>query len=102
MICHSKGSRLNTGPMAKPRAGSVKAAAARPPSPWTVTFMNRRRVTVSPSNAPGMFRSTVYFDRFSLCLSDTDKRDVQRRRIQQGREAYRQHRDVRHEGAARA
>ncbi len=33
--------------------------------------MNRRRVTVSPSNAPGMSRSAVYLDLASLCRSGT-------------------------------
>src|SRR3712207_8446015 len=32
---------------------------------WTDPPTSRRRVTVSPSNAPGMRRSDVYFDFFS-------------------------------------
>ena len=32
-----------------------------PPTPLAQMFMNVRRVTVSPSNAPGIFRSAVYF-----------------------------------------
>src|SRR3954449_11685139 len=49
-------------PAAKPSAGSAKAETATAPAPWTVSVMNRRRVTVSPSKAPGMFRSAVYLD----------------------------------------
>ena len=33
--------------------------------------MNRRRVTVSPSKAPGICRSSVYLDLCFACLSDT-------------------------------
>ena len=62
MICHSNGSRLKIGPSANPSAGSVKAAAATTPAPCAVTFMNRRRVTVSPSKAPGIPRSAVYLE----------------------------------------
>src|SRR5215213_5767574 len=58
---HSTGGRSNSAePAAKPSAGSVNAETAIAPAPWTVTVMNRRRVTVSPSNAPGMPRSRVY------------------------------------------
>src|SRR3954451_13351226 len=49
-------------PAAKPSAGSRNAEAATAPAPCTVRVINRRRVTVSPSNAPGMFRSAVYLD----------------------------------------
>src|SRR5918992_4743223 len=57
------GGRSNTAePAAKPRAGSVKVATAIPPPAWTARPMARRRVTVSPSNAPGMSRSLVYLD----------------------------------------
>ena len=35
------------------------------PKSWTEPPITRRRVTVSPSNAPGMRRSVVYFDFFS-------------------------------------
>src|SRR5215207_5743046 len=59
MSCQRKSWRSNTGPSAKASAGSVKAAAARPPSACVLPTMNRRRVTVSPSNAPGMLRSAV-------------------------------------------
>ena len=70
--CQSKGTRLNSGPSAKPSAGSVNAAAATRPLPCVTTFMNRRRVTVSPSNAPGICRSAVYLDlKPSLCRSAT-------------------------------
>ena len=40
-------------PAAKPSAGSTTAAVATAPAVWTVPTMKRRRVTVSPSNAPG-------------------------------------------------
>src|ERR1700761_9440078 len=62
MACHSYGLWWNTGASAKPSAGSVKVATATAPAPWAVMFMKRRRVTVSPSNAPGMLRSVVYLD----------------------------------------
>ncbi len=58
----------NTGPSANPSAGSVNAPAATAPAPFTVPTMNRRRVTVSPSKAPGMLRSAVYFGLGSLRL----------------------------------
>ena len=70
--CQSNGTRLNSGPSAKPSAGSVNEATVAAPAALTVRFMNRRRVTVSPSNAPGMFRSVVYFDLACLCLSGTN------------------------------
>src|SRR3954451_16991553 len=56
----------NSGPSAKPSAGRTKAAVATAPVRWTVPVMKRRRVTVSPSNAPGMPRSAVYLDLASL------------------------------------
>ena len=43
-----------------PTDGNV-APAAIAPAPWAVPVMNRRRVTVSPSKPPGIFRSSVYF-----------------------------------------
>ena len=58
--------RLKIGAIANPSAGSVNAAAATAPAPLAARFINRRRVTVSPSNAPGMPRSSVYFDFVSL------------------------------------
>src|ERR1700691_672359 len=42
-----------------------------PPASAPPTFMNRRRVTVSPSNAPGYWRSRVYLDLCLSCLADT-------------------------------
>ena len=54
---------LNIGPTAKASAGSVKAPAAIAPAVWAEPVMNRRRVIVSPSNAPGIRRSAVYLDR---------------------------------------
>src|ERR1044072_5808389 len=38
------------------------SAMKRPPPTWTARLMARRRVTVSPSNVPGMSRSDVYLD----------------------------------------
>src|ERR1700677_3758142 len=43
-----------------------------PPAAWPPTVMNRRRVTVSPSKAPGMPRSRVYLDLCFACASDTE------------------------------
>src|SRR4051794_21156287 len=64
------GARSNSGePIAKPIAGSRMAAVAMAPPAWTVRVMNRRRVTVSPSKAPGMFRSAVYLE--MGCLRDS-------------------------------
>src|ERR1700731_4097948 len=72
MSCQEGGSCLNIGPSAKPSAGSVKAPAATAPAVWAVPVMNRRRVIVSPSKAPGILRSAVYLDLCFACLSDTD------------------------------
>src|SRR4051812_4256689 len=66
----------NSGPSAKPRAGRTKAAVATAPVTWTVPVMNRRRVIVSPSNAPGMPRSAVYFDLASLRSAMTGARNL--------------------------
>ncbi len=63
---------LKIGPIAKPSAGSANAAAAIPPAVCAVPVMKRRRVTVSPSKAPGIMRSAVYLDLCFACLSDTD------------------------------
>src|SRR5258705_6946420 len=57
--CHVVGRRLKTGPRAKPRAGNAAAAAAMAPAPWAAPVMRRRRVTVSPANAPGRPASEV-------------------------------------------
>src|SRR3954453_18343052 len=56
----------NSGPRAKPSAGRTNAAVATAPVRCTVPVMKRRRVIVSPSNAPGMPRSAVYLDLASL------------------------------------
>src|SRR4051794_17295166 len=58
--CHRILCSSNSGPRAKPSAGSRIAEVAMAPVAWTVPTMKRRRVTVSPSNAPGMPRSAVY------------------------------------------
>src|SRR3954462_8679251 len=55
--CFSK-----TGPRAKPSAGSAMAETATAPATLAAPVMNRRRVTVSPSKAPGIRRSVVYLD----------------------------------------
>src|ERR1700742_1434112 len=60
--CHANFVWWNTGARANPSAGSVKPATAIAPAPWAVMFMKFRRVTVSPSNAPGILRSAVYLD----------------------------------------
>src|SRR5579863_3411840 len=57
--CHVIGARSNTGASAKPRAGSVKLAAATMPAECATPVMKRLRETVSPSKAPGMPRSLV-------------------------------------------
>src|SRR5215218_1341191 len=58
---HSTGGRSNSAePAANPSAGRAKADTAIAPAPWAVAVMKRRRVTVSPSKAPGMPRSAVY------------------------------------------
>src|SRR4051794_35246407 len=62
-VSHCTSGRSNSAePAAKPSAGSRKALVATTPAPWALSVMNRRRVTVSPSNAPGIPRSAVYFD----------------------------------------
>jgi hypothetical protein len=63
IFCHVSVECSNTGTIANPRAGRVNAAAAIAPAALAVPVMSRRRVIVSPSNAPGSPRSSVYFDR---------------------------------------
>ncbi len=63
---------LKIGPIAKPSAGSAKAPRGDDPGAvGAPTVMKRRRVTVSPSKAPGMPRSSVYLDLCLRCLSAT-------------------------------
>jgi hypothetical protein len=50
-------------------AGSAMADTATAPAMCTVPVMSRRRVTVSPSKAPGIWRSAVYFDFEVRCRS---------------------------------
>ena len=52
---------MKIGPAAKAIAGSAKPAVISMPAPCTVPVMKRRRVTVSPSNAPAFYvvRQTV-------------------------------------------
>src|SRR4051812_37102793 len=66
----------NSGPSAKPSAGSTKAAVATAPVTLTAPVMKRRRVIVSPSNAPGMPRSAVYLDLASLRSAMTGARTL--------------------------
>ena len=66
-VCQLNGSRLKIGPTANASAGNVNANAATPPAPCVTAVMNRRRVTVSPSNDPGICRSAVYLD-FAPCV----------------------------------
>src|SRR3954454_24366601 len=71
------GGRSNSAlPTAKTRAGSVKAATAVMPAPCAVSVMKRRRVTVSPSNAPGTPRSAVYLDLGSLRVAATTPKTI--------------------------
>ena len=71
------GGRSNTAlPMANASGGSVKAAAAVIPAPCAVSVMKRRRVTVSPSKAPGIPRSAVYLDLGSFRAEATTPRTI--------------------------
>src|SRR3954466_1031805 len=63
-------------PAAKPRAGRRNAEAATAPATFVVRDIIRRRVTVSPSKAPGMLRSAVYFDCCCLRGSATARRTL--------------------------
>src|SRR5437588_10715147 len=87
---------LNTGASANPSAGSVKAAAATAPAPLAAPTMSLRRVIVSPSNAPGMFRSSVYLDLAARRRSGTYS-GVYGGPIEQRATGYRQQSDDRHE-----
>ena len=68
----TSGRSKSAEPAAKPSAGSRNAEAATAPAPCAVSVMNRRRVTVSPSKAPGICRSAVYLDFGVLRGSDTN------------------------------
>ena len=78
----------NIGPSAKPSAGSTIAAVATAPPVCAVPVMKRRRVTVSPSKAPGIWRSAVYFDLAAcgLALGSCEARGATA-----AREPYRRH-----------
>ncbi len=67
-VSQTWGLLLKIGPIAKPSAGSVKDIAATAPAAWAEPVMKRRRVTVSPSYAPGMLRSRVYLEACLSCL----------------------------------
>ena len=79
-------------PAAKPSAGSTTAAVATAPAVWTVPTMKRRRVTVSPSNAPGMLRSAVYLERGCLRVSGKGRRMLSLDRFEAACRGARQHR----------
>ena len=49
-----------TGPSGEAEGGQQERRGGDGAGLWAVPVMNRRRVTVSPSKAPGMFRSAVY------------------------------------------
>src|SRR3954470_16944955 len=88
------------GPRAKPSAGSPKAALAIPPAASAPPEKSARRVTVSPSYAPGMPRSAVYFDLGLWGRWEGSEATVtgERRARDSGDAAlYRQHRYARHE-----
>src|SRR5579872_3181549 len=86
--CQPSESFLKIGPTANASAGSVKPIAISAPAPWAVPVMNRRRVTVSPSKAPGMPRSAVYLDLLGLRVgANDDPRDGRARRIPSSRAA---------------
>src|SRR3984957_21048343 len=65
-VCQPSESFLKIGPIAKASAGSAKPIVASAPAPCAVPVMKRRRVTVSPSKAPGIPRSAVYLDLLGL------------------------------------
>src|SRR3954465_14993817 len=88
------------GPRAKPSAGSPKAALAIPPAASAPPEKSARRVTVSPSYAPGIPRSAVYFDFGLWGRWEGSEATVsgERRAGDSGDAAlYRQHRYARHE-----
>src|SRR5579871_5957956 len=64
--CQGSETLSKIGPTANATAGSAIPIVNSAPAPCAVPVMNRRRVTVSPSKAPGIPRSAVYLD---LCLS---------------------------------
>src|SRR5277367_6828175 len=74
--CHPSETLLKIGPIAKARAGSVNPIVISAPALCTVPVMNRRRVTVSPSNAPGMPRSAVYLDLLGLRVGGNDAPEI--------------------------
>src|SRR3954471_19987118 len=71
-------------PAAKPSAGSRNAEAATAPAACVVSVIIRRRVTVSPSKAPGMLRSAVYLDCGCLRGSATGAPNFIARRVRGG------------------
>src|ERR1700722_54577 len=86
--CQSSETLVKIGPIAKASAGSVKPIVISAPALCTVPVMNRRRVIVSPSNAPGMPRSAVDLDLLGLRMGANDgPRDGRGRRIPSSRGA---------------
>src|ERR1700730_1032047 len=72
MVCQPSDTLEKIGPIAKASAGSAKPIVISAPAPCTVPVMNRRRVTVSPSKAPGIPRSAVYLDLLGLRVGAND------------------------------
>ena len=71
-VCQPSESFLKIGPIANASAGSAKPIVISAPAPCAVPVMKRRRVTVSPSKAPGMPRSAVYLDLLGLRVGAND------------------------------
>src|SRR6202142_756553 len=74
--CQGSESFLKIGPIANARVGRVKPIAISAPAPCAVPVMKRRRVTVSPSKAPGMPRSAVYLDLLGLRVGANDTPEI--------------------------
>src|SRR5450755_4868657 len=71
-VCQGSDTLEKIGPIANASAGSAKPIVISAPAPCTVPVMNRRRVTVSPSKAPGIPRSAVYLDLLGLRVGAND------------------------------
>src|SRR5580698_8977648 len=90
MVCQPSDTLEKIGPIAKASAGSAKPIVINAPAPCTVPVMKRRRVTVSPSKAPGIPRSSVYLDLLGLRVGANDApRDRAGTRISSGHGAAR-------------
>src|ERR1700730_3089207 len=71
-VCQGSESLEKIGPSENASAGSAMPIVNSAPAPCTVPVMNRRRVTVSPSKAPGIPRSAVYLDLLGLRVGAND------------------------------